>query len=37
LHAVYRKGGQPCSRCGGELRNVRVGGRGSVFCPQCQK
>jgi formamidopyrimidine-DNA glycosylase len=37
LHAVYRKGGQPCPRCRGLLRSTRVGGRGSVFCPQCQK
>ena len=37
LHAVYRKGGKPCRRCGGLLRATRVGGRGSVFCPKCQK
>jgi len=37
LHAVYRKGGKPCTRCGGILRATRVGGRGSVFCPRCQK
>ena len=37
LHAVYRKGGKPCPRCGGTLRMARVGGRGSVFCPECQK
>ena len=36
LHAVYRKGGEPCPRCRTPLRSVRVGGRGSVFCPQCQ-
>jgi len=37
LHSVYRKGKKPCSRCQSELRAIRVGGRGSVFCPQCQK
>ena len=37
LHAVYRKGGKPCPICGTSLRSTRVGGRGSVFCPQCQK
>ena len=37
LHAVYRKGGKPCPSCRGILRATRVGGRGSVFCPQCQK
>jgi formamidopyrimidine-DNA glycosylase len=36
LHAVYRKGGTSCPRCGTILKAVRVGGRGSVFCPQCQ-
>ena len=37
LHAVYRKGGKPCPVCQTPLRSTRVGGRGSVFCPQCQK
>jgi formamidopyrimidine-DNA glycosylase len=37
LHAVYRKGGKPCPRCQTPLRSTRVGGRGSVFCPKCQK
>jgi formamidopyrimidine-DNA glycosylase len=37
LHSVYRKGGKPCPRCQGLLRAARVGGRGAVFCPQCQK
>jgi len=37
LHAVYRKGGMPCPRCGGALRSVRIGGRGTVFCPRCQR
>lgn len=37
LHSVYRKGGLPCRRCSTRLRSARVGGRGSVFCPRCQK
>jgi formamidopyrimidine-DNA glycosylase len=37
LLAVYRKGGQPCPRCRGPLRAARVGGRGAVFCPRCQR
>lgn len=37
LHAVYRKGGRPCSRCGEPLQSVRVGGRGAVYCRQCQR
>jgi len=36
LHAVYRKGGKPCPRCAQALRAVRIGGRGSVYCPGCQ-
>jgi formamidopyrimidine-DNA glycosylase len=36
LHAVYRMGGRPCVRCGSLLRSIRVGGRGSVYCPSCQ-
>jgi formamidopyrimidine-DNA glycosylase len=37
LHAVYRKGGKPCLRCTTLLRATRVGGRGTVYCPRCQK
>jgi formamidopyrimidine-DNA glycosylase len=36
LHAVYRRGGQPCLKCRTSLRETRVGGRGTVFCPRCQ-
>ena len=35
--AVYGKGGEPCSVCGRPLEKVRVAGRGTVFCPHCQK
>jgi formamidopyrimidine-DNA glycosylase len=34
---VYGKAGEPCSRCSTPLRGVKVGGRGTVFCPHCQK
>jgi formamidopyrimidine-DNA glycosylase len=33
---VYRRGGQPCRRCGTVLRRDRLGGRSSHWCPQCQ-
>jgi formamidopyrimidine-DNA glycosylase len=33
---VFRQEGQPCSRCGTEIRKIRVGGRGTHFCPSCQ-
>ncbi len=36
LHAVYRRGGQPCLKCRFVLRETRVGGRGTVYCPRCQ-
>jgi formamidopyrimidine-DNA glycosylase len=33
---VYRRGGQPCRRCGATIQRVRLGGRSSHWCPQCQ-
>lgn len=35
--AVYHKNGQPCKRCGTEISKIRVGGRGTHFCENCQK
>lgn len=35
--AVYGKGGEPCRVCGRPLEKIRVAGRGTVFCPHCQK
>lgn len=35
--AVYGRGGQSCRRCGGTLREIRVGGRSTVYCPACQR
>lgn len=34
---VYGRQGQACTKCGTPLRKIRVAGRGSVFCPHCQK
>lgn len=34
---VYGQKGKPCPRCGEPLRRIVVGGRGSVYCPACQK
>ena len=34
---VFRKEGQPCSRCGTTIEKTRVAGRGTHFCPTCQK
>lgn len=33
---VYGRHGQPCLRCGAELRRITLGQRASVFCPGCQ-
>lgn len=33
---VYGRGGRPCSVCGGSLHRIVVGGRSSVYCPDCQ-
>ncbi len=34
---VYGKAGEECPRCDGRIRKIRVGGRGTFFCPNCQK
>ncbi|MDR5867167.1 bifunctional DNA-formamidopyrimidine glycosylase/DNA-(apurinic or apyrimidinic site) lyase [Halomonas koreensis] len=33
---VYGRDGEPCRRCGAELRLVTLGQRASVFCGECQ-
>jgi len=34
---VFRRTGQPCPRCGTPIERTVVGGRGTYFCPKCQK
>ena len=34
---VYKKSGQKCSRCNQILKKTRIGGRGTVYCANCQK
>ncbi len=34
---VYGRGGEPCPRCGAPIEKTRVGGRGTWFCPSCQR
>lgn len=34
---VYQKNGQPCPRCGKTITRSTLGGRGTFFCPKCQK
>lgn len=34
---VYNRAGLPCRVCGTALQRTTIGGRGSVWCPLCQK
>ncbi|RDV83555.1 DNA-formamidopyrimidine glycosylase [Ammonifex thiophilus] len=36
LH-VYGRGGQPCLRCGTLIKKIKLCGRGTHFCPHCQR
>ena len=33
----YGRGGEPCGRCGDELRRTVIDARATVFCPSCQR
>jgi len=34
---VYGRAGEPCPRCGTPIEKTRAGGRGTWFCPHCQR
>jgi formamidopyrimidine-DNA glycosylase len=34
---VYGREGEPCPRCGTPIERVRIAGRGSWYCPSCQR
>jgi formamidopyrimidine-DNA glycosylase len=36
-HRVYGREGQPCLVCGTPIRRIVLAGRGTHFCPHCQK
>ncbi len=36
-HLVYGKKGRPCPRCGAPISYTTIAGRGTHFCPHCQK
>lgn len=36
-HKVYAREGQPCRVCGTPIRRIVLAGRGTHFCPHCQK
>jgi len=33
---VYRREGQPCLKCGSQIARLKLGGRGTFYCPHCQ-
>ena len=34
---VYGQYKKPCKKCGTTIEKIKVGGRGTCFCPKCQK
>jgi formamidopyrimidine-DNA glycosylase len=34
---VYGRDGEPCPRCGTPIEKTRAGGRGTWYCPACQR
>lgn len=36
-HAVYGRKGEPCISCGASIEKIVLSGRGTHFCPRCQR
>ncbi len=36
-HLVYNRKDLPCFVCGEKIRKKTIGGRGTYYCPKCQK
>ena len=36
-HRVYLRTGEPCLTCGSPIRRTEIAGRGTHYCPQCQR
>ena len=36
-HCVYQRTGEPCRRCQTPIRRIELAGRGTHFCPTCQR
>lgn len=34
---VHLREGEPCRRCGAAIRKIRAAGRGTYYCPRCQR
>ncbi len=37
FHQVYGREGKPCVACGTPVKKITQGGRGTYFCPKCQR
>lgn len=35
--AVYGRAGAPCPRCGATIKRTKISGRGTFYCPGCQR
>jgi formamidopyrimidine-DNA glycosylase len=36
-HRIYGRQGKPCLVCKTKIKKINMGGRGTCFCPRCQK
>jgi formamidopyrimidine-DNA glycosylase len=36
-HCVYLRTGEPCRRCATPIRRIEMAGRGTHYCPHCQR
>jgi formamidopyrimidine-DNA glycosylase len=36
-HRAYGREGKPCLKCKTPIKKITVGGRGTHYCPKCQK
>lgn len=34
---VYQREGEKCLKCGGIIKRIQLGGRGTFYCPRCQR
>ncbi|MGH2827596.1 MAG: zinc finger domain-containing protein, partial [Actinomycetota bacterium] len=34
---AYGRAGRPCPRCRTALKRITLGGRGTTYCPTCQR
>jgi len=34
---VYRRDGKKCRKCNNKIKRIKLGGRGTFYCPTCQK